>query len=145
VVCNEAHISSARVGFAFRLLGNTPAGVVKWRLLINLAGADLNFCRAVRSHYGGFFGNTFLPSLVGGDLVRGGMEFVVPHSKTAVVLGSLVDRLLDVIGLPAMATAGALLLPRLLDPQIRKMFWAVGGLLVIAGAAGVGSMFVLPV
>jgi len=133
------------LGLLFVFLAIHLLGVVKWRLLINLAGADLNFFQAVRCYYGGLFGNTFLPSLVGGDLVRGGMAFVVSRSKTAVVLGSLVDRIQDVIGLAAIAATGAFLLPSSLDPQIRKIFWTVGGLLVFAGAAGVGSVFVLPV
>lgn len=131
-------------GLLFVYLGLHLLGVVKWRLLINLAGANLTFSQAVRCYYGGLFGNTFLPSLVGGDLVRGGMAFVVSRSKAAVVLGSLVDRIQDVIGLAGIATIGALLLPRSLDPQSRKVFWAVGGLLVVAGAACVGSLFVLP-
>jgi uncharacterized protein (TIRG00374 family) len=91
-------------------------GVVKWRLLINLAGADLTFFQAVRCYYAGLFANNFLPSLVGGDLVRAGMAFVVSRSKAAVVLGSLIDRTQDVIGLAGIATIGALLLPRSLDP-----------------------------
>ena len=38
-----------------------------------------------------------------------------------------------------------MLIPRSLDPQSRKVFWAVGGLLLVAGALGVGSLFLLPV
>jgi len=121
-------------------------GVVKWRLLINLAGADLTFSQAVRCYYWGLFANNFLPSLVGGDLVRAGVAFAIsPRSKHAVVLGSLIDRLQDVLGLAGVAALGVLLIPRSLDPQSRKVFWAVGGLLLVAGALGVGSLFLLPV
>ncbi len=119
---------------------------VKWRLLINLAGADLTFPPAVRCYYLGLFGNNFLPSLVGGDFVRAGLAFRLSrHSKTPIVLGSLIDRLQDVIGLLGVAAIGALLLPRALDPHSRKVFVGVAVLLVVGGAVGVGAMFMVPV
>ncbi len=120
-------------------------GVTKWRLLINLAGADLTFPQAVRCYYLGLFGNNFLPSLVGGDFVRAGLAFRLSNKKTAIVLGSLIDRVQDVIGLLGVAAIGALLLPRALDPHSRRVFVGVGILLVVCGALGVGAMFMIPV
>jgi glycosyltransferase 2 family protein len=120
-------------------------GVAKWRLLINAAGADLTFAQAARCYYGGLFGNVFLPSLVGGDVVRAGMAFAVSRSRAAIVLGSLIDRTEDVIGLGAVAGAGTLLLPRSLDPQSRKIFWAFGGAIAVAGLVGLAAMFATPV
>jgi uncharacterized protein (TIRG00374 family) len=120
-------------------------GVVKWRLLINLAGANLTFRQSVRCYYGGLFGNVFLPSLVGGDVVRAGMAFAVSRSRAAIVLGSLIDRIGDVIGLGAVAATGALLLPRSLDPQSRKVFLALGVVFAIAGVSGVGILYRMPV
>jgi uncharacterized membrane protein YbhN (UPF0104 family) len=133
------------LGLLFAYLGLHLLGVVKWRLLINLAGADLTFRQSVRCYYGGLFGNVFLPSLVGGDVVRAGMAFAVSRSKAAIVLGSLIDRTEDVIGLGGVAAMGALLLPRSLDPQSRKVFWAFGGALAVASALGVGILFRMPV
>ena len=89
-------------------------GVVKWRLLANAAGAGLRFVDAVRAYYSGLFGNTFLPSIVGGDVVRAGVAFGVVRSRSGLVLGSLVDRVQDVIGLGLLAGAGVLLSPRAL-------------------------------
>jgi glycosyltransferase 2 family protein len=121
-------------------------GVTKWRLLINLAGADLTFPQAVRCYYLGLFGNNFLPSLVGGDLVRAGLAFRLSrNSKTVIVLGSMIDRVQDVIGLLVLAAIGALLLPRALDPHSRRIFLGVGVLLAAGGALGVGAMFLFPV
>ena len=48
-------------------------GVVKWRLLVNTAGAELPMRDAVHAYYWGLFGNLFLPSIVGGDVVRAGV------------------------------------------------------------------------
>jgi uncharacterized protein (TIRG00374 family) len=120
-------------------------GVVKWRMLINVAGAGLSFRQAVRCYYGGQFGNIFLPSLIGGDMVRGALAFKVSRSKAAVVLGSLIDRVQDVIGLGAIAATGALLLPRSLDPQSRKVFLAFAGVLAVGGLLTVGVLLAMPV
>jgi uncharacterized membrane protein YbhN (UPF0104 family) len=119
-------------------------GVVKWRLLINTAGADLSFLQSVRCYYLGLFGNIFLPSLVGGDFVRAGAAFPHSRSKPAIVLGSLFDRVQDVVALGAVAAVGALFLPRSLDPHSQKVFWMIGSILVAGGVAGVGSLFVIP-
>ena len=126
-------------------LGLHLLGVVKWRLLVNVAGAELTFGQAIRCYYGGLFGNVFLPSLVGGDVVRASMAFAVSRSRAAIVLGSLVDRAEDVIGLGGIAATGALLLPSSLDPQSRKVFWAFGGALAIAGMLALGVLFATPV
>jgi glycosyltransferase 2 family protein len=119
-------------------------GVLKWRILLNLAGAGLSFPRAIQCYYAGLFANNFLPSLVGGDFVRGGLAFRFSGSKAAVVLGSLIDRLGDVVGLASVAAAGTLFIPGSLDPQNRKVFWAVGGILLVAGVTGAGALFALP-
>lgn len=121
-------------------------GVTKWRLLINLPGANLTFPQAVRCYYLGLFGNNFLPSLVGGDFVRAGLAFRLSrNSKTVIVLGSLIDRVQDVIGLLGLAAIGALLLPGALDPHSRRIFVGVGVLLAAGGTLGVGAMFMFPV
>ena len=117
-------------------------GVAKWRMLVNGAGAGLPLLDAVRAYYSGLFGNTFLPSIVGGDVVRAGVAFGAVRSKTALLLGSLVDRVQDVIGLGLVAGIGALLSPRALEPESRSIFVALGILLLLAGVmALLGWMF----
>jgi uncharacterized protein (TIRG00374 family) len=101
-------------------------GVFKWLLLINTAGAGLGFVQAARCYYYGLFGNVFLPSIVGGDVVRAGMAMRLSRSKSGLLLGSLADRLIDTIGLAAVAGVGALLLPTVLDDRSRRVFAAVG-------------------
>ncbi len=120
-------------------------GVVKWRLLTNTAGAGLSFKTAVRAYFMGLFGNTFLPSIVGGDVVRAGVALRAARSKSGLVLGSLIDRLLDIIGLAAVAGIGALLSPRALDGQSRRIFLTLGGVLALGGIGAVVALAVLPV
>lgn len=109
-------------------------GVTKWRLLANAAGAGFAFRDAWRAYYWGLFGNTFLPSIVGGDLVRVGVAFGRVRSRSALILGSLVDRVLDVIGLGVVAGIGALLCPRALDSRSRGIFL---GLVVLLATGAV--------
>ena len=119
-------------------------GVVKWRLLVNSAGAGLSFVNAVRAYYSGLFGNTFLPSIVGGDVVRAGVAFGVVRSKSGLLLGSLVDRVQDVIGLGLVAGAGALLSPRALSPESRAVFLTLGAALAALGLAALAAWFLFP-
>lgn len=120
-------------------------GVAKWRLLTNTAGAGLSFKTAVRAYYMGLFGNTFLPSIVGGDVVRAGVAMRAARSRSGLVLGSLIDRLLDIIGLAAVAGIGALLSPRALDGQSRQIFLALGAVLALGGVGGLVALALLPV
>jgi len=115
-------------------------GVVKWRLLINTAGAGLTFAEAARCYYYGLFGNLFLPSVVGGDVVRAGMALTMTRSVSGLLFGSLVDRTLDILGLAAVAGTGALLLPTALDARSRAVFTGLGLLFL---AAGVGSLLLV--
>jgi glycosyltransferase 2 family protein len=120
-------------------------GVAKWRLLINVAGAGLSFRQAARAYYSGLFGNTFLPSIVGGDVVRAGVALRAAKSKSGLVLGSMVDRLQDIVGLALVAGIGALLSPRALDAQSRGIFITLGGALAAVGLVGVLAIALVPV
>jgi uncharacterized membrane protein YbhN (UPF0104 family) len=110
-------------------------GSVKWQIMINAGGAGLSWKNAARCYYTGLFANTFLISLVGGDVVRAGMALKEARSKTGLLVGSLADRLFDVAGLVAIALVGALATPSLVDQQTGRVF---RGLLVAAGIVAVG-------
>lgn len=117
-------------------------GVFKWRLMVNLAGAGLDLPQAARCYFAGLFGNIFLPSLVGGDLIRAGLALRLGRSKAGVLLGSLLDRMLDVAALTLVAAAGALLLPGALDPRIASSLrrLALPLALAAAGLAGLAAL-----
>ena len=118
-------------------------GAIKWRLTVNRAGAGIGLLQAVRCYYGGLFGNLFLPSVVGGDLVRAGLAYRDTHSRTGLVLGSLIDRVIDFVALATVAAIGAVLLPDQLGLVSRKVILplAVALILGIVGIA-VGWRFV---
>lgn len=120
-------------------------GIVKWRLVTNTAGAGLPFRAAARAYYAGLFGNTFLPSIVGGDVVRAGVALRAARSKSGLLLGSLVDRVGDIVSLGAVAGIGAVLLPRALDARSRAVFITLGTVLAVAGVVGLIMLTRFPV
>ena len=119
-------------------------GVAKWRMLINTAGADLSFAQAARCYYYGLFGNTFLPSVVGGDILRAGLAMRMSGSKSAVLTGSVADRTIDSAGLALVAGIGALLIPMALEENSRSIFWGFAVLIVVAGSGMLALVLLLP-
>jgi glycosyltransferase 2 family protein len=120
-------------------------GVIKWRLMSNSAGAGMPLSVAARCYYAGLFGNTFLPSIVGGDVVRAGLAFKHVRSKSGLLFGSFIDRLLDFVALIAVAGIGALLLPTALDPQSRRIFVAAAAFVGLLCVGGFAAIAILPV
>lgn len=119
-------------------------GVVKWRGLVNAAGAALPARPTARAYYWGLFGNLFLPSIVGGDVVRAGVAMGAAASRSAVLLGSLVDRIQDVVGLGLLAGIGALLSPRALTEESRRVFVVFAALLVLAAIGALVTLRLFP-
>ncbi len=95
-------------------------GVIKWNLLVNLKGKVLPFSVACRCYYAGLFANLCLPSLVGGDLIRAGIAIKHSNEKGAVILGSLLDRFLDICALVLIIYMGAMISPAVLAAEDRK-------------------------
>ena len=110
-------------------------GIVKWRFTLRLCKARLTFVQALRCYYAGLFGSVFLPSVVGGDVVRMALAFRIERNRAAVLLGSLVDRLLDIISLAIVTGIGILLLPGAIDPRHRRAFVVVAAVLTLSFAA----------
>lgn len=120
-------------------------GVGKWRLMVNVAGAGLNVSQAARCYFAGLFGSLFLPSLIGGDLVRAGLALRLGRSKAGVLLGSFLDRMIDFAALTLLAGLGALLVPGALDARGRKIFLLLGAGALLGAVAVAGVIALLPV
>src|SRR6202051_183914 len=80
-------------------------GVLKWRMVVNAAGAELDFATSAQCYAGGLFGTLFLPSIIGGDVIRLAVGLRLSPRPAAVLAGNVVDRFLDVA-----APAGLVLL-----------------------------------
>ncbi len=92
------------------LLAHT-AGIAKWRMVVNAAGAELDFPTCAQCYLGGLFGTLFLPSIVGGDLIRLAVGLRRSPRPAAVLAGNIVDRFLDVAAQAALVLLGLILLP----------------------------------
>jgi uncharacterized protein (TIRG00374 family) len=76
---------------------------VRWRILLLASGIEIPFLTLVRLHYLGFFFNTFMPGGAGGDIIKA--VYVARHcsQKTEAATMVVIDRVIGVLGLLAMA------------------------------------------
>ncbi len=88
-------------------------GVAKWRMVVNAAGAELDFATSAQCYAGGLFGTLFLPSIIGGDVVRLAVGLQRSPRPAAVLAGNVVDRFLDVAAQAGLVVLGLALLPEL--------------------------------
>jgi hypothetical protein len=86
-------------------------GAAKWRMVVNAAGAELDFATSAQCYFGGLFGTLFLPSIVGGDVVRLAVGLERSPRPAAVLTGNVVDRFLDVTAQGGLVVLGLALLP----------------------------------
>jgi len=86
----------------------------------------------------------FLPSIVGGDIVRATLALRMGRSKAAVLFGSLLDRILDFLALALLTIAGALLVPGRLSATSRRFFFLAGAGAAILAAAVLLTVLLLP-
>jgi len=112
-------------------------GAAKWRLLLGAAGSGLPLVGAVRCHYYGLFGGTFLPSIVGGEVFRVGLALRLARVPEGVLVGTAAERILDIVSLGIITGVGVILLPRALDGPAADVLTA----LIICGAAGLLVLF----
>lgn len=119
-------------------------GVIKYRMMVNLAGAELTHAQAAQCYFGGLFGTLFLPSIVGGDLVRASLGLRMARHRTGFLLGSLLDRMLDITALALLAGVGALLLPGELEPRHRRIFVAFLLFAAVAAAVAFAAGMLVP-
>ena len=105
-------------------------GIFKWRMVVNTAGSQLDVSTSAQCYLGGLFGTLFLPSIIGGDVVRLAVGLRRSPRPAAVLAGNVVDRFLDVAAQGTLVLLGLILLPGSLPPQ----FAAIARKLLLAGA-----------
>lgn len=77
----------------------------KWRMLMGRA-TDVSWGKAVRAHFTGLVGNLSPLGMIGGDLVRAGVAMDGSAQSSAIMLTSVVDRMVDTAALMILALAG---------------------------------------
>lgn len=120
------------VGF----LAGHRVGVEKWRLLVRAGGAPLGRREAVTCYASGLFANLYLPTIVGGDVLRATLAARRAGRTEAVVVGSLGDRAVDVASLAVLIAAGGLVTGTALEGTAGRVVLAaaVAGLVAAAVA-----------
>jgi glycosyltransferase 2 family protein len=109
-------------------------GIAKWRMVVNAAGAELDFATSAQCYAGGLFGTLFLPSIIGGDVVRLAVGLRRSPRPSAVLAGNIADRFLDVMAQTGLVLVGLSLLPDSLPEQFEE---TVESALTVAAGAGI--------
>jgi uncharacterized protein (TIRG00374 family) len=115
-------------------------GIAKWRMVVNAAGAELDFATSAQCYLGGLFGTLFLPSIVGGDVIRLAVGLRRSPRPAAVLAGNVVDRFLDVTAQAALVLLGLILLPSAVPENLQQtarkaLLLCVAGVVVMAALA----------
>jgi uncharacterized protein (TIRG00374 family) len=115
-------------------------GIAKWRMVVNAAGAELDFATSAQCYLGGLFGTLFLPSIVGGDVIRLAVGLRRSPRPAAVLAGNVVDRFLDVTAQAALVLLGLILLPSAVPANLQEtarkaLLVSVAGVVVLAALA----------
>jgi uncharacterized protein (TIRG00374 family) len=95
-------------------------GIFKWRMVVNAAGSQLDFSTSAQCYLGGLFGTLFLPSIIGGDVIRMAVGLRRSPRPAAVLAGNVVDRSLDVAAQGTLVAVGQILLPGSLPGQFSE-------------------------
>jgi len=119
-------------------------GASKWRMLVRAAGVPLGRVTALRAHAAGLFANIWLPSIIGGDVVRAAWVTRTHGGLAVPALAGVADRALDLGALVALAALGALLAPTDTLGPAAPILRAGALSFVVAGLAGLALVHALP-
>lgn len=116
-------------------------GALKWHIVVNRSGAGMTGLRSLQCYFFGLFGNLFLPSVAGGDAVMVALALRKAEKRAGIVVGSFVNRAVDVAAMLMLVLGAAALLPGVLNAGNRRIFIAVlaavgVGIALFAAAAG---------
>jgi len=105
------------------------ASAMRWGVLLRAQHVRLPFSFLTQSFLVATFFNNFLPSNIGGDVIRITDSAKAAGSKTLATTVVLIDRGLGVLGLALMAATGATMMQRMaVGPVGPRMLWAGFGL-----------------
>lgn len=118
------------VALAIHLLG-IAVRAYRWSLLIASLGAPVSFGRLLYLYLVGNFFNTFLPTGIGGDVVK--IVELAPERGGATAFSTVfVDRLTGILGSSLIALAAVLTLPGSVPSEVRALVVIIAGGIVFA-------------
>jgi uncharacterized membrane protein YbhN (UPF0104 family) len=104
---------------------------LRWQILSRPFGFEVSVWQCVRFYFVGMFFNLFLPTSVGGDVVRGWYLDGGSGRKAKALLTVLVDRLSGLIVLLLLAWVGIVWCPIHLENWIVFCVWGCAGAMVM--------------
>ena len=119
-------------------------GASKWRMLVRAAGVPLGRTTALRAHAAGLFANIWLPSIIGGDVVRAAWVTRAHGGIAVPALAGIADRALDLGALVALAALGAWLAPADKLGPAAPILRAGAIAFVLAAGAGLALLLAAP-
>lgn len=87
-------------------LGSRLAVSARWFVLLRAADVNTTFGQAARITFAGLFASNFLPTTVGGDVVRLGGGLHYGFDRAITLLSLVVDRLVGMVGFAAAVPFG---------------------------------------
>lgn len=115
---------------------------VRWKVLLEAVGGEASYVGLLRSYMVATFFNNFLPSNVGGDVVRVRDGARIAGSKTASLTVAVIDRVIGFVALYAIASvaflmggplARGLAGARVILAGLTLLFLAIGGIFLRSG------------
>jgi glycosyltransferase 2 family protein len=73
--------------------------VCRWHVLLRSAGIDISFRRTAMLTFTGLFGNNFLPTTIGGDVVRLAGAMQLGYDRAICLASMVADRLIGMAGM----------------------------------------------
>jgi len=98
-------------------------GAWRWRMLLRVQGIRLTFPEAWRLTYIGFFFNTFMLGVTGGDVVKAYYAARHTHRKTEAVTTVFFDRLVGILGMALLCLCALALKWR--DTAMVEVRWII--------------------
>ncbi|MBI1250526.1 MAG: flippase-like domain-containing protein [Alphaproteobacteria bacterium] len=100
-------------------LGGHVISAWKWRMLTD---PHARFMTYLRAHFSGLAANMALPGAASGDIVRAGVLFKDSQNRAALAVGSVAERLIDILGLMIFSLVGFIVAQRA-GSDAQLMIW----------------------
>ncbi len=80
--------------------------IVRWHILLRSAGVQISLAESARLSFAGLFASNFLPSTVGGDVVRLAGAVQAEHDGAIATASLVIDRLIAMTGMALILPVG---------------------------------------
>lgn len=80
--------------------------VARWHVLLRSAGQDIRFSRTAALTFTGLFASNFLPTTIGGDVVRFGGAAQMGYNSSVILASLVADRLVGMAGMAMVVPLG---------------------------------------